>query len=165
MRELLALRLAEFDAQPFALSMTAKLDAPPYAVFAELADPSLWFPTMRRSVWKTGATSGVDAEREVDVIGFGRFRERMLAWDASERVAFTMIGSTSPLFVQLGEDFQIESDSRIRWRLVGRPTVLGRALVPALRPIVRAMFRRALDNLEKRAAAYPQQSPHRGEAS
>ena len=39
------------------------------------------------------------------------------------------------------------------------------ALVPALRPIVRAMFRRALDNLEKRAAAYPQQRPHRGEAS
>ena len=157
MREMPALTLPDFDVQPFIMTLSAKVDGAPYAVFAELSDPSLWFPTMRRSVWKTGATSGVGAEREVDLIGFGRFRERMLVWDQDQRIAFTMIRTTSPLFEQLGEDVRIDNDSTVEWRIVGRPTRLGRALLPALQPLVRAISRRALRNLNARVRSYPHQ--------
>ncbi|HET6585221.1 MAG TPA: SRPBCC family protein, partial [Nannocystaceae bacterium] len=110
MRSMTPVALDDFDEQPFRFTATAKLDADPLAVFAELGDPSLWFPLMRRSVWKTGATSGVDAEREVDMVGFGRFRERMLAWEPGARVAFTMTRTTSPLVARMAEDWQLSRD-------------------------------------------------------
>ena len=74
MRSMTPVALDDFAEQPFRFTATAKLDADPLAVFAELSDMSLWFPLMRRSVWKTGATSGVGAEREVDIRSFGKFR-------------------------------------------------------------------------------------------
>lgn len=153
MRELTALSLDELDAQPFHLTMRAKLDADPLAVFGELADPSIWFPLMRRSVWKSGATSGVGALREVDMIGFGRFRERMLAWDHGERVAFTMIGTTSPLIDRMAEDFRVTRDG-LEWTVAATPSRAGRVVTPALRPILRVMFARAAANLQKRVARY-----------
>src|SRR6266536_3215195 len=107
MRSMPPLALDDFDGQRFRLTATAKLDADPIAVFAELGDMSLWFPLMRRSVWKTGATSGVGAEREVEIRAFGKFRERMLAWDIGSRVAFTIIGTTSPLVAQMGEEWRV----------------------------------------------------------
>src|SRR4051794_12143525 len=97
MRTLVPLALGDLESQPFRFSATAKLDADPLSVFAELRDPSLWFPLLHKSVWKTGATSGVDAEREVSLRTFGVFRERMLAWDEGERVTFSMTKTTSPL--------------------------------------------------------------------
>ena len=168
MRELTALSLDELDAQPFRLTMRAKLDADPLAVFGELADPSIWFPLMRRSVWKSGATSGVGALREVDMIGFGRFRERMLAWDHGERprvtdrsgpseywgrIAFTMIGTTSPLIDRMAEDFRVTGDG-LEWTVAATPSRAGRFVTPALRPILRVMFARAAANLQKRVASY-----------
>ncbi|HEY5951475.1 MAG TPA: SRPBCC family protein [Kofleriaceae bacterium] len=157
MRSMTPLALDEFDAQPFRFTATAKLDADPIAVFAELGDPSLWFPLMTRSVWKTGATSGVGAEREVNVRTFGKFRERMLAWDTGERVAFTMTGSTSPLMECMGEDMRISREdifTRLDWIVVGKPTLLGRVAAPALRAILRVIFIRAAGNIQKRAGTF-----------
>jgi len=161
MRELPALALEEFAAQPFQFSASARIDADPSALFAELADPSLWFPLMRRAIWKTGATSGVGALREVDMMGFGRFRERMLAWDHGERVAFTMIGTTSPLIDRMAEDFQLarEGDhTRLTWSVFATPSRAGRIVTPALRGILRLMFMRAARNVAKRAGSYPRES-------
>jgi hypothetical protein len=151
------LALDEFGEQPFQFTATAKLDADPLAVFAEFSDPSLWFPLMRRSVWKTGATSGVGAEREVDVMTFGKFRERMLAWDPGERVAFTMIGTTSPLMDQMGEDWRLTREdiyTRFDYVMVGRPTRIGRLATPALHAIMRMIFIRAAGNIQKRAGTF-----------
>ena len=149
--------LGDYEAQPFQFTATAKLDADPLSVFAELGDPSLWFPMMRRSVWKTGATSGVGAEREVDVTGFGKFRERMLAWDPGERVAFTMIGTTSPLVDMMAEDWLLSREdiyTRLSWIVVARPTRIGRLATLPLRGILRVMFIRACGNLQKRAGTF-----------
>jgi hypothetical protein len=157
MRSMPTLALDDFDEQPFRFTATAKLDADPLSVFAELGDPSLWFPMMRRSVWKTGATSGVDAEREVDMVGFGKFRERMLAWDPGERVAFTMIGTTSPLMDVMGEDWRVSREdiyTRLDWIVVAKPTLIGRAATLPLRGILRVMFMRGCGNLQKRAGTF-----------
>lgn len=157
MRSMTPLALADFGDQPFRFTATAKLDADPLAVFAELSDPSLWFPLMRRSVWKTGATSGIGAEREVDMRTFGKFRERMLAWDPGERVAFSMIATTSPLVETMGEDWLVTRDdiyTRLDWLVVARPTRIGRPVTPALRAILRLMFVRAAGNIQKRAGTF-----------
>jgi hypothetical protein len=157
MRSMPPLALEDFEVQPFRFTATTKLDADPLAVFAELGDPSLWFPMMRRSVWKTGATSGVDAEREVDVLGFGKFRERMLAWEPGARVAFTMIGTTSPLMEVMGEDWRVSREdifTRLDWIVVAKPTLLGRAATLPLRGILRVMFMRSCGNLQKRAGTF-----------
>jgi hypothetical protein len=172
MRSMIPLSLDQFEEQPFRFTASAKLDADPLAVFAELSDMSLWFPLMRRSVWKTGATSGVGAEREVDIRTFGKFRERMLAWDQGERpritdrsgpsfdagrIAFTMIGTTSPLVDAMAEDWRVSRDdiyTRLDWVVVARPSRIGRAIAPALRAILRVMFVRAAGNLQKRAGSF-----------
>ncbi|HEY5925856.1 MAG TPA: SRPBCC family protein [Kofleriaceae bacterium] len=157
MRTMTPVALADFDEQPFRFTATAKLDADPVSVFAELGDPSLWFPLMRRSVWKTGATSGVGAEREVDVLSFGKFRERMLAWDQGARVAFTMISTTSPLVDAMAEDWLVSREdifTRLDWIVVARPTRIGRLATVPLRAILRVMFMRACGNLQKRAGTF-----------
>lgn len=157
MRSMTPLALAEFYEQPFRFTATAKLDADPLAVFAELGDMSLWFPLMRRSVWKTGATSGIGAEREVVVTGFGTFRERMLAWEPGTRVAFTMTRTTSPLVQRMGEDWLLAREdiyTRLDWVVVAQPTLLGRAITPGLRASLRAIFMRAAGNIQKRAGSF-----------
>jgi hypothetical protein len=154
MRKLDPLALDEFATQPFRIVATAKLDADPLSVFAELRDPSLWFPLLYRSVWKTGATSGVGAEREVRVRTFGTFRERMLAWDEGERVAFTMVESTSPLVTRMAEDWQVSREgiyTKLTWGVFATPSTLGRAVTPGLKVILRTLFMRAATKLQKRA--------------
>ena len=151
MRELPPVSLSELETAKYRFS--TMLRATPDVVFAELGDPSLWFAMVHHSVWKTGATSGVGAEREVRVHGFGTLRERMLAWDPGERVAFTMIGATSPLIAQMAEDMVIEpleDGVRFHWSVVANPTALGR-LIP-LGVLLRGLFLRSTSNLRKRTA-------------
>ncbi|HTL37478.1 MAG TPA: SRPBCC family protein [Kofleriaceae bacterium] len=157
MRKLDPLALDDFETQPFRLTATAQLDADPISVFAELRDPSLWFPLLYKSIWKTGATSGVGAEREVRLRTFGTFRERMLAWDEGERVAFTMVGTTSPLIDRMAEDWQVSRPggasiyTQLTFSVYATPSMIGRAATPALKIILRTLFNRAATNLQKRA--------------
>ncbi len=155
MRSMTPIALDEYDAQPFRFAASARLPANPQAVFDELGDMSLWFPMMRRSVWKTGATSGVGAEREVEIAMFGRFRERMLAWDAGRRIAFTMTSTTSPLVARMAEDWRLERTGdgvRLDWTVVAQPTAIGRPISPILRVVLRGMFASAQRTLGKRTA-------------
>jgi len=157
MRKLAPLELHELDSQPFRVTGTALLDADPALVFGELSDPSLWFPLMRRSVWKTGATSGVGAEREIKHALLGKARERMLAWDHNVRVAFTMIEVSSPFVDQLGEEWLITREgarTRVDFKLVATPSRMGRVVQPALRATLAALFARGVRNIGKRAATF-----------
>jgi hypothetical protein len=158
MRDMAPMELSDVAAAPFRFKAAIRLDAEPAAVFEELRDPSLWFPLMRRSVWHTGATSGVGAERIVEIAGFGRFHERMLVWEPGVRVAFTMIGTTSPLAARMLEDYQlsrIDGQTRLDWIVAAHPTVLGRVLTPATRGTLAMMARGIRRNLSRRAGAYP----------
>jgi polyketide cyclase/dehydrase/lipid transport protein len=158
MHSMQPMTLDEIATAPVRVSGAGWLDAAPQAVFAELADPSLWFPLMRRSVWHTGATSGVGAEREIRNTVLGAFRERMLVWDPGERVAFTMLATTSPFIARAIEDWRLVPErggTHVEWVVAAHPTTLGRAAMPILRSTTRALFARGLRTLGKRAAAYP----------
>lgn len=154
MRTLRPLALTDFESQPVRISGSARLDADPLSVFAELSDPSLWFPLMSRSVWKTGATSGVDAEREIRHRLLGIARERMLAWDTGARVAFTMTQVSSPFIDQMGEEWLLGRDgiyTRLDWKIVATPSRLGWAAMPVMRRLLKSLFARACTNIQKRA--------------
>jgi hypothetical protein len=155
MRSMSPMTLDDFDTAPFRFAGSFELAATPDAIFDELGDPSLWFPMMRRSVWRTGATSGVGAKREVDVLGFGIFREQMLAWDRGRRVAFTMVETTSPLVTRMAEDWRITSSpkgARLDWIVAATPSPFARPITPALRVVLRGLFAMTKSGLAKRTA-------------
>jgi hypothetical protein len=145
--------LADYERAPFQFRVEATLDATADAVFDELGDPSLWYPLMQRSVWRTGATSGVGAEREVAVSMFGEFRERMLAWDRGRRLAFTMIATTSPLVARMAEDWRLVREpggTRVSYTVAAELRPFARAMAPSLRIVMRQLFGAGVRALVKR---------------
>jgi hypothetical protein len=158
LRDLAPVSLDELDVAKYRFS--SMIRATPDAVFAELGDPSLWFALLHHSVWKSAATGGVGALRQVAVHGFGEFKERMLAWDPPTahkhgRVAFTMIGTTSPLVRRMAEDMKLEAledGVRFHWNVVADPTTIGRIIQPTLPLILRGLFMRSAGTLAKRTA-------------
>jgi hypothetical protein len=157
MRELVPVDLSWIEARPDAVRVSIALAAAPARVFEALADApgwTRWFPLMHRAASIGGGDGdggGVGAEREVAVRGFGRLRERFLAWEPGARYAFTMIGVTSPLIAQMGEDYRITptgDGARLDWTMAALPRGPGRLLAPGLRVMMRRIFARAGRNLD-----------------
>jgi hypothetical protein len=157
MRTLAPLSLPELETQPFRTSGTARLDADPLAVFAELADPALWFPFMRRTKWMTSATGGVGAVREIQHAFLGDAREKMLAWEPGERISFTFTEATSPFVDRFGEEWLLSRDgiyTRVDWVVVATPSRSGRLVTPVLRRMLRILFSRGCTNIQRRAGSF-----------
>jgi uncharacterized protein YndB with AHSA1/START domain len=159
MREMRPMTFADIDAAPFRFSASGTVPCTPEELFEELGDPSRWtrwFPMMRSARWTSADTERAGAEREVFVLGFGRFRERILAWDPGARFAFTMLASTSPLAHEMGEDWRVSpapGGARLEWTLAAVPTGIGKVATKALPAILSVIFKRALRSLTKRANA------------
>jgi hypothetical protein len=157
MRTLAPLSLHQFETQPFRISGSARLDADPLAVFAELADPALWFPFMRRTKWMTSATGGVGAVRQIQHAFLGNALEKMLAWEPGERVSFTFTGATSPFVDQFGEEWLLARDgiyTRVDWIVVATPSRTGRWITPLLKQTMRLLFTRGCTNIQRRAGSF-----------
>jgi uncharacterized protein YndB with AHSA1/START domain len=147
----------DMDAAPFRFVATGTVPCTPEELFQELGDPERWthwFPLMRRARWTSADKGRAGAEREVAVLGFGRFQERILAYEPNARFAFTMLASTSPLATRMAEDYRITavpSGARLDWTLVAVPTALGSVVTKALPLILGRIFRVALRRLARRA--------------
>jgi len=158
MRSMVPMTLDDAADAPVRVGGRIRLDADPHAVFAELRDPSLWFPLMRKSVWRTGATGGVGAERMIEHPVLGAFREQFLVWDDGARVTFTMLETSSPFVARALEDWRLvrEGDGTVaEWLVAAHPTTIGRVATPALKPTLRVLFTRGARALGKRAGTYP----------
>jgi hypothetical protein len=82
----------------------------------------------------------------------------MLVWDPPSggrrgRVAFTMIGTTSPLVAQMAEDMTIEpleDGVMFHWNVLVEPTALGQVIRPIQKTIFRTLFGRSMRGLAAR---------------
>lgn len=157
MRDLDPVELWWVHSAPLRVTVLQRIAAPPARVFAELAGDQTWmefFPLMRRCDWANDAR-GVGCERTVSIAGFGRFRERFLAWD-DHSFGFTMTGTTSPLMRAMGEHGRLHDDGDgtvLSWTVGAEPTKLGAALAPAVMPVTRALFTEAFRRLARRVEA------------
>lgn len=155
MRALEPTDLPFFDSARLRAVASIRLSAPPDRVFASFAEPAdwrRWFPLLRSARWVSGAPGGMGAEREVAVAAFGRFHERFIAWEPGRRFAFTMIGTTSPLVVQMAEDYQLSPDgsgTRVDWVMAATPTGLGAVLGAPTRLVMEGLFARGGRRLER----------------
>jgi uncharacterized protein YndB with AHSA1/START domain len=159
MRPMVPMTLADIDNAPFRIQFSLRLQAAPEAIFAEWADPARWlswFPLMTEAAWVSPAIGTIGAEREVALRGFGRFRERMLAWEPAARLTFTMVASTSPLAIQMSEDHRLtrnaDGTTQLEYTAALVPSVLGRLLAPGTRLVLSGLVRRASKNLERTLA-------------
>ncbi|MBA3396402.1 MAG: SRPBCC family protein [Deltaproteobacteria bacterium] len=155
MRDMPPMTLAEIETAPFRVEQRARLRGSPEAVWKNLAEPARWldwFPMMHRATWTSDKTAAVGAERSVALRVFGKFDERILAWDPGERFAFTMIASTSPLAKRMAEDWRITRhgpEVELEWVVGAFPTTVGRPATPILRAVLRQMFARGTARLRR----------------
>lgn len=136
---------------------TAIVRASPEQVFAALADPSTWpawFLDMKAATWTSPQRGGVGAVRLATLV-FGRFEERMIAWDPGARFMFSIDKSSLPLVRRAAEDWRLEEvmvngrmATRVSWALLADPTWITRVLRPLVAPLFRRMFRRSAAHLD-----------------
>lgn len=139
---------------PEVVKVSARLAAPPPAVFAALADAAgwtRWFPLMTSAAY-VDSGGGLGREREVSLVGLGRFRERFIAWDEGHRYAFTVVASSATLMKRFAEDYRLTAEdggTRFEWTMGAEPAGIGKLAAPAFRLLMWSLLTRAAHNLDR----------------
>ncbi len=142
------------DSAPRVYEFEAILDAPPERVFAALsAQPTTWtwFPGVKGFPYEGAEPFGVGTKRSVRATGV-TYRETIVAWDEPERWAYRIDETTAPVAKSLVEEWTMQPQGNgalVRWRFAIDPRIIFRLGGPLVRIGMRAMFRRAMSNLER----------------
>ena len=142
------------DSAPTIATSTVRIDAPPSAVWAHIADHASW-PTWFRAlddVTPIGSGAGVGGGRSVTV-GKMTLDEEFTAWDVDEHFAFAVTRSPLPIFAGLAESVRLEPTGDRSCTVTYRQGVQGRAGLGWLAGIVgrrlETQTRAALSNLQR----------------
>jgi uncharacterized protein YndB with AHSA1/START domain len=147
--------LSFIERAPDRLEAQAVCPAPPQRVFDVLADPSTWprwFHDMRDAKWTSSSQACLGAVRVVS-LGMGSFEERMIAWEPGKRFSFSIDGASVPLAKRVVEDWQLsstdEGHTKLDWAMLVDPSLLSRALRPAIQPLMQRMFNKSIAGLTR----------------
>ncbi|MGW1838270.1 SRPBCC family protein [Streptomyces sp. NPDC002067] len=154
MRQLRPVELDFARSAPLRLVFAARLDAPPAAVYAALADDTegwaRWFTGVARAAPADGG-----AGRDVRLAGGTRFVETVLAARPEERYAYRVDRTNAPGLRALLEEWRLTPDgggTRLRWTFAADgPAPLRLALLLA-RPGLGRAFRASARALDHRLA-------------
>jgi uncharacterized protein YndB with AHSA1/START domain len=148
------------ESSPFHLENVVVIEAPRARVFEILATGEgqrEWFKDFVGCRWY-GSGRGVGAEREI-ALKLLQVKERFLAWDQDERLAFHIYAVTVPLVTAMVEDWSLESigpdKTRFTWRVHYRPSLLMQLAHPIVRGVFARMFKASAEGLVRWAAAHP----------
>lgn len=152
-RHLRSVELDFADTAPLRLSFVADVGAPVEAVYAALAEDAEGWPS-----WFTAVTevrpAGGGAGRHVRLRGGGFFEETVMATRPGERYTYRIDRTNAPGVRALMEDWNLlpspAGGTRVRWTMAVDGSPLVRAAMLLGKPGVRASFRDAMRNLERR---------------
>ena len=92
-------------------------------------------------------------------LGLGTFEERMIAWQPGARFSFSIDGASVPRAKRIVEDWRlspVDGDrTKLEWSMVVDPRLLSRVLRPALEPLMKRMFRKSSEGLDRYLRACP----------
>jgi uncharacterized protein YndB with AHSA1/START domain len=143
---------------PHRFAHEAEVSGTPERVFEALAGPEFeaWFADMGRFEWKTKEPRGCGSIREVST-SFTKVRERFVAWEPGQRLAFAIDAMSIPLAAQMLEDFQLAKAlpgrTLLRWTVYYRPGLLMRLTWPISRPEFGKMFQDSFQRICARLSA------------
>lgn len=142
------------DDAPLLLRATRRIEAPPEAVWARIADHAgwtQWFNGLKKVVPGSPAT-GVGGGRTVSLAGGLTLEEEFLAWDENRRFAFVVTHMKPRILRTLVEDVALEPTAdgatmvtyRQGWDPIG-----GKPVQALLRKSTQPQLEKALEELER----------------
>jgi hypothetical protein len=149
-----------FDTAPFRFIATEVVHRPANLIFDAIASHPAgwgdWFPGFSHAGrYLTPPPHGPGSRRRVKMGGL-TYDETILIWDAPGRWAFRVDRSMIPFAYALAEDYQVSDHhiySIVQWTFAIDPRPGLKQAIPVFKPVIPALFRRAMTNLSSKLAA------------
>ncbi|MDC3956031.1 SRPBCC family protein [Polyangium jinanense] len=154
--------LSYVDSAPQRIANVVTIDATPERVFDLFATGERqeeWFQDFVACRWTSPEPHTVGTTREVQLKTL-TVKERFLAWDRGQRLAFSIDGITLPIVKQMLEDLRFEPldggrRTRLVWHVFYTPALVMVPVHGAARAVFSHMFRRSAEKLQRFAEHNP----------
>ncbi|MFD4912668.1 SRPBCC family protein [Streptomyces virginiae] len=160
-RHLRSEALEFLDRAPLRLSFAAQLEAPPDAVFRELAERPdgwpRWFPGFASAAYVGGPPYGVGTARRLRLVGGVRALETVLVWDPARCFAYRVEEAGVPGVRAMMEEWRLApssySGTTLHWTIALDVRQPVRPVWRAANPLLARVLRRAARRLDLRIAS------------
>jgi hypothetical protein len=116
-----------------------------------------WLQDFVSCTWTSPAPHGVGSTRDVK-LQLLSVTERFIAWQPGERLAFTMTGTTLPVFSRALEDMQLTAlapdRTRLRWTVHYDVPAWGRLIHPVTHAVFDQLLARSAVKLTRHAGQW-----------
>ena len=145
------------DAAPVRWDFEAEVAAPREAVFGAIAERAdwPWFPGLTGERYDGPQPYGVGTRRHIRMAGVA-YHETIVAWSAPSRWAFRVDECSVPMGRALVEEWSFTESgagTTVRWSFALDPTPVFGAMKALAPTVMRALFQRAMRNLERQLSS------------
>ena len=143
---------------PVQINQQAIIDAPPSAVWAQLADNQGWvdwFPGCKECRFTGDEPHGLESPRFVHMDQF-KVKERIIAWEPEKRWGMTVLEVNAPIIAAMAEEIiltEVDGGTQIDFKIGVELTRFGRLLKGPLVAKQNKSVQKALVQLGERCTA------------